>query len=125
MSLDVYLLEKPKRVICVCSDCNNRHYKKKSECFYDSNITHNLGEMANKAGVYYALWRPEERGWKKAKDIIPVLEKGLKKLVSNPEKFKSFNPDNGWGDYQGLVSFVENYLEACKSHPNSEIKVSR
>ena len=26
-----------------------------TEYLYDANITHNLGTMANKAGIYYAL----------------------------------------------------------------------
>jgi hypothetical protein len=26
---------------------------------YDGNITHNLGRMADMAGIYYALWRPD------------------------------------------------------------------
>jgi len=29
--------------------------------------------MAEKSGIYYALWRPEEIGCKYAKDIIPIL----------------------------------------------------
>jgi hypothetical protein len=91
----------------------------------DLNMTHNLGHMADKAGVYYALWRPEEKGWKYAKDIIKVLERGLKKLKDKPEYFKKLNPDNGWGDYEGLVSFVEECLASCKSHPSAIIEVSR
>lgn len=92
---------------------------------FDKNITHNLVQMANKAGVYYALWRPEEKGWKHAGDIVPALEKGLKKLLDKPEVFKKMNPDNGWGSYENLVSFVESTLEACKEYPLSIITVSR
>ena len=28
------------------------------ESLYSSNITHNLGKMANEDGIYEALWRP-------------------------------------------------------------------
>ena len=49
---------------------------------FSANITHNLNKMADKSGIYYALWRPNEKGWKKAKDIIPVLEKGLEIIKS-------------------------------------------
>ena len=52
---------------------------------FDRNITHNLGKMADKAGIYYALWRPEEKGRTKASELVPVLEKGLKRLRSKPE----------------------------------------
>ena len=51
---------------------------------YDANITHNLTEMADKAGIYEALWRPEEINVKKAKDLIRPLEIGLAALLSAP-----------------------------------------
>lgn len=92
---------------------------------YEGNITHNLGTMADKAGIYYALWRPDEKGWTHAKQLISSLEVGLEALLVEPEKFKKLNPDNGWGDYNGLVSFVGGYLEACKRYPDAEIEVSR
>lgn len=92
---------------------------------FDWNVTHNLGSMADKAGVYYACWRPEEKGWKTAADITPALEKGLTKLQNNPEQYKALNPDNGWGSYDGLVEFVTEYLKACKKYPDAEIEVSR
>jgi hypothetical protein len=92
---------------------------------FDANITHNLGKMADKVGIYYALWRPEERKYKIAKDIIKPLEKGLKKLKSKPEYFEQFNAPNGWGLYEHFVPFVERYLEACKQYPNAKISVSR
>jgi hypothetical protein len=92
---------------------------------FDRNITHNLGKMADKAGIYYALWRPEEKGWTTAKDITKVLEKGLKKLKDKPEYFEKFNAPNGWGMYEHFVPFVEEVLEACKKYPSAIIEVSR
>lgn len=92
---------------------------------YDANITHNLGSMAQKADLYTALWRPDEQGWTTAKDITGMLERGLKRLKKDPEGFKKLNPENGWGSYEGLVEFVENYLAACKQYPNAKIEVSR
>lgn len=86
---------------------------------YDRNITHNLARMAGKAGLYKHLWRPEEVKVKKAKDSIKALEKGLEKLKAKPEYFKKFNPESGWGSYEGLVKFVEDYLAACKKYPNA------
>ncbi len=98
---------------------------KNNECVYSANITHNLNTMANKAGIYYALWRPEEIGKEKAKDIIKLLEKGLNDLKSRPEYFKQFNSPNGWGMYENFVPFVEKYLQACKENKNANIEISR
>jgi len=95
------------------------------ECLYEANITHNLGEMASKAGIYKALWRPEEIDAKFAKDIILILEVGLNSLKAHPYYFKQFNSSNGWGLYENFVPFVEEYLQALKYYPDSIIKVSR
>ncbi len=92
---------------------------------YDANITHNLNTMADKAGVYYAMWRPEEKEWTKAGHLIEALETGLADLKARPEYYDEFNPANDWGDYDGLVRFVENYLAACKQYPSARISVSR
>lgn len=92
---------------------------------YTANITHNLNVMANRAHMYYALWRPDEMGWTHARDIIEVLAKGLRDLKATPGPFKKLNPENGWGSYDGLVAFVEEYLAACRKYPDARIEVSR
>jgi len=96
-----------------------------STCVWQRNITHNLNTMAEKAGLYKVMWRPEEIGVSKAKQAIVLLEEGLGKLEERPDYYKRFNPDNGWGDYEGLVDFVEDYLMACRNHPEATIRVSR
>ena len=98
---------------------------------YTSNITHNLGKMAdavklsNGHTLYQVLWRPDEHGWKTADDIAEMLDEGWNILMSDPEKFKAFNPENGWGSYEGLCNFVYNYRNACWDNPNGELRVSR
>lgn len=92
---------------------------------YSANITHNLGKMAKEAGLYMALWRPDELGIKTAKELIPLIESDLPGLKEHPEVFKKFSPENGWGTYEGFVEFVEGYLEACKQYPYARVEVSR
>ena len=95
------------------------------EYLYETNITHNLGTMAGKAGIYYALWRPEEKGWKTAKDVTQTLERGLADLKARPAYFEAFSSPNGWGLYENFVPFVEEYLEACRLYPGALIEISR
>ena len=92
---------------------------------YSANITHNLGKMAREAGVYEALWRPDECGISKASQLVEPLESGLVKLRAEPEHYRRFNPENGWGDYEGLVSFVDRYLSACREYPDADVRVWR
>jgi hypothetical protein len=71
------------------------------------------------------LWRPDECGWKYAKDIAELLDEGWNILLSDPEKFKKFEPDNGWGSYEGLEKFVYNYRNACWDNPEAELRICR
>jgi len=93
------------------------------EAFYNS-ISHNYVPMAKEANVYKALWHPGENGFKKAHSIVPALEKGLKKLKGDPDYFKQYNPTNGWGSYESLISFIEDVLNACLKYPNADIYTS-
>lgn len=94
-------------------------------CVFDYNITHNMNRMADAAGIYQALWRPEELGFEFAWQLIAPLEQGLAYLLANQEELEKLNPPNGWGTYGGLVQFVEEYLTACRKHPTAIISVSR
>jgi len=97
-----------------------------SDHAWQGNITHNLAEMASKSPfLYEALWKPEGIGVSKAKEVEPFLVKGLQDLKNDPEKFKHHNPKNGWGSYEVLVEFVEEYLNACIENPEAEIEISR
>lgn len=107
MSLDVYLTK-----VMSCQ-------------IFEANITHNLTEMAEEAGIYKHLWRPDEIGIEKAKMLTEPLEKGLKRLKSKPDYYKQWNPENGWGTYESLILFVEDYLKACIENPDAKIEISR
>jgi len=90
-----------------------------------ANITHNLGEMARQASLYYPLWRPGEIGISTAAGLIDPLRRGLGLLKARPDHFKEYNPENGWGTYEGLVRFTEEYLAACEEYPQARVEVSR
>lgn len=92
---------------------------------FDYNITHNLSGMADEAGIYQHLWRPEELEITKAKQLIEPLIDALCVMVRDPDRFKAHNPPNGWGTYDGLVRFVLAYLAACREYPDATIHVSR
>jgi hypothetical protein len=98
---------------------------------YSSNITHNLGKMAGvvvlKSGLtlYQCLWRPEEVGITHASCLGEYLDEGWNILLSDPEKYKKYNPENGWGSYEGLCDFVYKYRNACWDNPDAELRISR
>lgn len=107
MSLDVYLSE--LRPVTV----------------FERNITHNLARMADAAGLYMPLWRPELLQATRASHLIGPIERGIETLKSDKARFKEYEPENGWGSYDGLLSFAEYYLAACREYPDAEVSVSR
>jgi hypothetical protein len=111
MSLDVYLY---------APDVDGNEV-----CVYTGNVTHNLGKMADAAGVYQPMWRPEEIPVTHARDLLPLLSDGLTALAETPIYFQTFNPANGWGSYDGLVRFVREYRDACHFHPSARIETWR
>lgn len=125
MSLDVYLYGNPEMVKCECETCGHVHEHEQTDLKFEYNITHNLGEMAEASGLYGYLWRPDEHNISLAFDLITPLKKGLKLLQDQPDKYKAFNPTNKWGDYDGLCTFVQKYLDACEQNPDATIEVSR
>lgn len=107
MSLDVYLTK--TKVVDV----------------YEANITHNLTKMAGAVGIYEYLWRPEEVGVSRASQLIVPLQDALVRLKAEPDRFKEFNPENGWGSYDDFIPWLERYLEACKNDPDAFVSVFR
>ena len=96
------------------------------ECeIFNQNITHNLGKMAEEAGIYKHLWRPEEIGITTAIDLIQPLKDGVALMEKDPERFKKFNAPNGWGMYENFVPWIKRYIEACELNPGAKVSVSR
>ncbi len=92
---------------------------------YSANVTHNLGRMAEEAGIYKHLWRPDEIGVTKARQLIEPLSIGLALMKQEPQRFIALNPSNNWGSYDGFIPWIERYLEACCRYPEAEVSVSR
>lgn len=125
MSLDVWLTGKWEEEPCRCPHCDHEHVRLARKEFYSSNITHNLVRIAIEAGIYNALWRPEEIGITKAAQLIPILEAGLECLWADPARFKVFDAANGWGTYEQFTPWLSGYLSACKEWPHADVNASR
>ena len=57
---------------------------------WHGNITHNLNVMAEKAGIYMEVWRPDEA--MRAFDIVSALGKAIKDLQARPSYYRKYNP---------------------------------
>lgn len=90
------------------------------EIFWE-NITHNLTTMAGKAGLYSLLWRPKYEYTKVTPAFVRELEVAVEELKNNKQEYTPYNPANGWGNYEGLLSFAQNVLSVCHRNPEGWI----
>ena len=103
------------------------------------NITHNLREMASHCmsldGQYSLkalLWRDEfpTKEEFKTDDVhtkyVTLLIECLQSLKKSPDYFKQYNPANGWGNYELLVSFLTDFIKALIDAPQGyEVRYSK
>lgn len=125
MSLDIYLEGEPYKEKCWCHTCDHKHEHTVTPELFWQNITHNLNKMADAAGIYGVVWRPEENGINKASDLIAPLETAIADMRERPEFYKKFNSPNGWGMYEDFVPWLERLVEACREYPYAKVRASR
>lgn len=113
MSLDVYLTREP----CPCCGRGDEGFS--------ANITHNLGRMADAAGIYGVVWRPEENGIQRAGQLVEPLRDAIAKMKADPAQFRQHDAPNGWGRYEHFVPWLEEYLAACEADPDARVRASR
>lgn len=54
----------------------------------------------------------------------PLLEKAIKNMMRKPEIYKNLNPDNGWGNYEGALSTLEQLLKWAEYAPKARFHIS-
>jgi hypothetical protein len=89
-----------------------------TECANAGNLTFNLSKMMTAANVH-----PDILKGKTGKEIIPILRKAWSELIKDPDKFKRYNPPNGWGSYEGLLTWLKETVETAEEHLDAKFAV--
>lgn len=56
--------------------------------------------------------------------ITPILLKGVEDMVNNKEEYLKLNPENGWGNYEGALEYLQKLLAECLKFPTAKIEVN-
>lgn len=95
---------------------------KREISIFEANITYNLSPM------YYKCL-DKELGLKifdkmTCKEALPILQKAIEDLIDNKEEYEKLNPENGWGNYEGLlITFLE-MRKCCIDNPDGILELS-
>lgn len=80
--------------------------------------THNLAPMWRIAGVMDALYESDGH---RAGEFLPVLRAGLAHMEAHPDVYTPLNPANGWGNYEGALEFLREWIAECEPRPEATI----
>lgn len=84
------------------------------------NYTSNCAPMWRAAGADLA-----EFHGKTADECIPSLCEACGAMMCDRATYEAMNPENGWGDYEGCLKFLQTLLSDFCNHPKATVCVSR
>lgn len=89
-----------------------------NNCLYlFDGITYNLSPMFREATGH----RFADLDGMTGAQAFTILRRGLVELVSSPDVYKALNPENGWGDYEGLVDVMAKAVVTAVSNPDAVV----
>jgi hypothetical protein len=118
MSLDITLTKKS-----VCPHCKTE--LDVIEDGFEANITHNLHNMANAAGIGM-LWSLKwmEVSGRIAADLIEPLAEAIRSMKANPSTYKKHDSSNGCGTYEQFLPWLEELHAKCVEMPDAKLSIS-
>lgn len=68
------------------------------------------GEM-DEDGNYHPAYYPMA-------EVVPKLRRGLQELREHPERYRQYEPKNGWGTLPGAIKCIESWLDELDGEDN-------
>lgn len=99
-------------------------------------ITHNLNSVVSELGLlvclphYEVIWIPDElfglkNGEVPVVFVLKVLPDLIKDLLEFEDRLTDYLPSNGYGTFDGLITFLCDYLKECYKHKEAYIYCCR
>ncbi|NCC06737.1 MAG: hypothetical protein EOM30_01515 [Clostridia bacterium] len=67
---------------------------------------------------------PSDWNGKSCEELIPVLDAGVTELMRYSQRYRQFEPSNGWGTVETTIEFLSNILKNCKMYPTAVIEIN-
>ena len=123
MGLDIYIQEKDGSSVEIESNLKITHNLNK--------ILLELDKINGEETCYYkVIWRPDElfaceNGEVAVKDVLQHIPDIISGLVFHQTRLEKHLPENGYGDFHWLYSFLCDYLKECLLHQDKYIYCCR
>ena len=90
----------------------------RGHCDGEGNYTHNVGRMLSVAAGIDASWYRMLNGMTGAEGA-EFIDRTIKALEAEPERFEAMNPKNGWGSYDGILTVLRKMRDAVPEWPTT------
>lgn len=74
--------------------------------------TYNIGTMLRKS----MNWDFKQGEFYRVSEVLPNIERGLHELNFNPNPYKEYQAENGWGTIRSGIEALQSILDAIKEH---------
>jgi hypothetical protein len=90
------------------------------------NYTSNVAPMWGKAlqAASGPEWLSDLNGRVVDEDLVATLYAARNHMQNCADEYRAMNPENGWGNYEGALEYLERLLLGCRLHPGAVIYVS-
>lgn len=85
-----------------------------------SNYTSNVWKMF-KAALGIGL--PDLAG-RRCGDIADQIAGAVDAMLHRPDLYRQWEPGNGWGDYEGALTYLAGIEAFCRAYPNATLGIS-
>jgi hypothetical protein len=92
---------------------------------WEGNYTSNAAAMWHRAIGVLGLGDVIDTLGQRAEHLIPELARAIDRMRDNPDDYRELEPENGWGDYEGALAFLEGIERACRNYPMARVRASR
>lgn len=62
---------------------------------------------------------------RKGADIGPLLASAVEWGIEHLDDLRELNPDNGWGNAEGALTYLWDIQRSCEQEPDSTLEISR
>ena len=109
-----------------CPNCGHEHATgtPEDDQLFWTNYTSNCGPMWREAGLQLHEWAYDKNGVRTAETLIEPLRTAIRAMEADPAKYEAMDPDNGWGSYKTVLTWLRGILRACEEHPDARVHVS-
>lgn len=84
------------------------------------NHTYNTAAMIKEVCGSY----PSDWDGRKCADMYPIIAQGAALLRDNPQRYRQFEPSNGWGTVETTLDFLMKIADNCEKYPTAVIEIT-